>query len=162
MKIGFEFVTFSGEEYSKEGETYLAQFGLQIVPFGNEVPHTPSDLDNVLMAVKLDGIGALLGTNTVSIMSASKQLQETIKRITKAYQGMLVTAPWSASNHYDFYKHHIPSIALNSVGMTNLIHHERDSIEWISYAKLEEIVEFVEKVIVEIQDKSLAWAQNQI
>lgn len=160
LQIGFEFVAFSGEEYSKGGDTYLAQFGLQIVPFGNEVPHTPFDLDNVLMAVNLDGIGALLGTNTVSIMSASDQLQETIKRITKSYQGMLVTDPWPASNHYDFYTHHIPSIALNSVGMTNLIHHERDTLEWISYAKLEEVVEFVEKVVVEIQDKSPGWARN--
>lgn len=154
MKIGFEFVTFSGEEYSKEGETYLAQFGLQIVPFGNEVPHTPSDLDNVLMAVKLDGIGALLGTNTVSTPRNYQTHHEGLSRDA--------TDPWPASNHYDYYKHHIPSIALNSVGMTNLIHHERDSIEWISYAKLEEIVEFVEKVIVEIQDKSLAWVRNQI
>lgn len=144
------------------GDRYLAQFGLQVIPFGTEAQHIPSDLDNVLMAVNIDEIGALPGTNTVPIMSASQQLQETIRHITNAYKGMLVTDPWPASNHYDFYTHHIPTMALNSIGMTNLIHHERDTIEWVSYAKVEEVVEFVEKVVVEIQDKSLAWARNQV
>ncbi len=161
-QIGFEYIAFSGEEYGMGGDTYLAQFGLQVIPFGTEAQHIPSKLDNVLMVINLDGIGALLGTNTAAIISASQQLQETVRRITNSYKGMLVIDPWPASNHYDFYTHHVPTMALNSIGITNLIHHERDTIEWISYAKLEEVVKFVEKVVVEIQDKSLAWARNQI
>ena len=160
LQIGVEFIAFSGEEYSKGGDTYLAQFGLDVIPFGKDVPHEQSELDNVLMAFNLDGIGTLLGTNTVSIMSASESLEKVVRHITQAYKGMLVTDPWPASNHYDFYTHHVPTVALNSIGMTNLIHHDRDTIDWLSYAKLEEVIEIVEEIIVDIQDKSLTWARN--
>ena len=160
MPIGLEFVAFSGEEYGLGGDTYLEQFGLQVVPFGEDAPQQQSDLDNVLVAINLDGIGALLGANTIAVMSASDSLKETVQRIAQSYPEILLTDPWPASNHYDFYTHHVPTLALNSVGMTNLIHHERDTIQWISYAKLEEVCQIVEEIIVGIQDKPLTWVRE--
>lgn len=159
LQIDLEFVAFGGEEYAQGGDTYLEQFGLQIVPFGSDAPHQPSDLDNVLLAINFDGIGAWLGADTVAVMSASAQLEETVRRVTHTHKGMLLVDPWPASNHYDFYTHHVPTVAMSSVGMTNLIHHERDTTAWISSAKLAEVMQFVEELILAIQDKPLNWAR---
>ena len=64
------------------------------------------------------------------------------------------------SNHSAFSWRGIPAIAISSVGGANVGHLPTDTVEWISPAKLGEVVALVTDIVVGLQDKSLEWCRG--
>jgi Iap family predicted aminopeptidase len=163
LSVGLEFIAFSGEEgYGLGDEEYLRRYGLRIIPFGGEekLPRHSEELGHILGAVNADGVGQRLGANTITAMASSQPFKALVSRVKDKYRGVVWVDPWPASNHYTFYSHGVPSIAISSVGVTNVGHLPTDTVEWISPAKLGEVVSLVTDVVVGWQDKSLDWCRE--
>jgi Iap family predicted aminopeptidase len=65
----------------------------------------------------------------------------------KAYPGVVEVDPWPASDHYIFYSHGVPSVALSSVGIKDLYHTPDDTVDWISPEKLAEAVSLSMEIV---------------
>ncbi len=144
---GLEFVAFTGEEYSNgEADTeYIRLKG--------------EDLDRILAAINLDGIGYGIGANTITMMSHSSLFQAEVTRLTDKYPGIVWVEPWPQSNHSTFAQRGVPSLALSSIGAFGLAHLPIDTFNWVSLDKLHEVVLLVTKIVESLQDKSLEWCR---
>jgi hypothetical protein len=77
----------------------------------------------------------------------------------KAHPGVIWTDPWPQSNHSTFAFRGVPSVALNSNGVKNLLHQPQDTLMWMSEDKLDEIVSLVGDIVTAVQDKSPVWTR---
>lgn len=145
-------------------------FGLEFIAFGDEEYYAYSDpmyvdrwgeqMQDILVAVNMDGIGQRLGTNTVALMTASEPFREVVAGIVGRYPGLVWAEPWPQSNHSTFAWRGVPSIALTSRGVSNLAHQPSDRIEWMDEQKLNEVVALVVDVVEALQDRSPAWTRG--
>jgi len=148
MHYGLEFVAFTGEEYLPIGDDeYLRRSG--------------DGLDQIVAAINFDGVGSLLGPNTITSIAGSQLFQEHLNRLTAPYPGVAWVPPWPESNHSTFSMRGIPSIAFSSVGAFRLAHMRDDTVEWISGTRLDEAVALTSQIIDSLQDKPLAWGRQQ-
>ena len=69
--------------------------------------------------------------------------------------------PWYESDHTAFLTRGVPSIAVSSTGVANVMHLPIDTVEWISAAKLGEVVSLVTEIVEGLQDKSLEWGREK-
>ncbi len=141
--VDLEFVAWGDEEYGGHSDSIYAK---------------NANYENMLCAINLDGIGQYTGTNTITMLAQSKDFQQAIAGITQNYPGIVWVEPWYASNHYSYFARNVPSIAIGSVGV-NLVHQAHDTIDWISPAKLEEVVRMVTAIVEHTQHKSLDWSR---
>lgn len=147
LPVGLEWIAFNGEEYGGVGDKeYLRRRG--------------GELEQVLFVINVDGVGQRLGANSITAMASSEPFQAQVSELLKEYPGVVWVDPWPASNHYTFYTRGVPSIAISSVGAANVIHLPTDTIEWISPAKLNEVVSLVTNLVESLQDKSLDWCRE--
>ena len=147
MNYGLEFVAFTGEEYLPIGDDeYLRRGG--------------DSFDQILAAINFDGVGSLLGPDTITLIAGSQPFQEHLNQLTQPYPGVLWVAPWPESNHSTFSWRGIPSIAFSSVGAFRLAHLRDDTVEWISAARLDEAVALTSEIVESLQDKPLAWGRQ--
>lgn len=165
--VTIEFIAFSAEEYGIEDsyeDPYLAQFGLAIPPFvyGQEIvaSYKPSALDDVLAVINLDGIGLVLGANTVATMACSDELKALVNSVKVDFPGILAINGWPASNHYGFYANGIPSIPIGSLELKNIMHTAADTIDWVSTEQITEVVSFVQRLVLALADKSPMWCRQ--
>lgn len=144
----FEFIAFNGEEYNGLGdEAYLQEVGLSPVRFGEaQMPRSP-ELAHIHAAINIDGVGHARATNTVAIMNSSDALQQTVSDALHAFPTVARTDPWPASNHYTFYSHGVPCVVLGSDGGADVMHRATDTLDGMSAAKLNEVVEFVMTIV---------------
>ena len=68
--------------------------------------------------------------------------------------------PWPQSNHSTFAWRGVSAIAFSSAGRIRLDHLRAGSVEWVSPAKLKEVVSLVTEVVESLQDKSLDWSRE--
>jgi hypothetical protein len=54
----------------------------------------------------------------------------------------------------------VPAIAFSSEGRIRLDHLRADSIEWVSPAKLKEVVSLVTAIVESLEDKPLEWTRE--
>jgi Zn-dependent M28 family amino/carboxypeptidase len=160
LKIGLEFVAFNGEEYGLGGYPYLEQFGLAPVPFGTETPWKRSALDLVQLAINVDGVGTKLDATTISIAEVSSALEDRINAMLSEKNNFLIVPMWPASNHYDFYTHHVPTVAFNSVGTSNFIHTEHDSLRWLNVDILAEIIVLINELVDLVNTRPKNWGRQ--
>ncbi|MEZ4708082.1 MAG: M20/M25/M40 family metallo-hydrolase [Caldilineaceae bacterium] len=143
-----EFITFSGEEYNGLGDAaYLQRFGLEPVRFGEMGDERPPALSHIQMAINIDGVGLISGTNTISLVHESAALQQSVAEALQHYPAISQVAPWPASNHYTFYSHGVPCIVLGNSGGADVVHRPIDTIEWVSAAKIEEVVRLIVELV---------------
>jgi aminopeptidase YwaD len=126
-RYSLEFVAFSGEEIYGLGDMEYAR-------------RLEAGFSQVAAAINFDGVGPRLAANSIAVFSASRAFEDLVKRTKRAYPGVVEVDPWPASDHYIFYSHGVPSIALSSVGIQDLYHTPWDTMDWISPGKLEEAV----------------------
>jgi Iap family predicted aminopeptidase len=67
--------------------------------------------------------------------------------------------PWPASDHYIFYSHGVPSLAITSLGIKDQYHTPFDTIDWLSPDKLAEAVQLALDLVNAIDAQSLAWGR---
>jgi aminopeptidase YwaD len=75
------------------------------------------------------------------------------------YPGVQRVDPWPASDHYIFYSHGVPSLAISSVGIKDQYHTPYDNIDWISPAKLDEAARLALDLVTALDQKSLGWGR---
>ncbi|MEM7112851.1 MAG: M20/M25/M40 family metallo-hydrolase [Chloroflexota bacterium] len=143
--LGIEFIAFSGEEFGLGDDTYLAEYGLGVVPFGETPPISDSQFEQIKTAVNIDGIG--IGQNNVAIFNESPELEHSLSAALAQNPAIALASGWPASNHYTFYSHGIPTLALNATGGDDLIHHERDSLDKLELEKIAEVMRFVASLL---------------
>jgi aminopeptidase YwaD len=117
-----------------------------------------TNLDEIVCAINVDGVGQYTGTNTITMLADSSPFREAVTAITKAYAGVEWVGPWYASNHSTYAMRGVPSIALSSTGV-NLIHLPMDTLDWINPAKLLEVIHVGEGIIQHIHHQPVAWSR---
>jgi aminopeptidase YwaD len=108
----------------------------------------------------VDGVGQRVGANTITVMGASQPFQDQVRALHQAYPGVIWAAPWYESDHSAFLWRGVPCVPLSSVGVANIGHLPADKAEWISPAKLGEVVSLVADVIHALRDRSPAWCRE--
>lgn len=146
LDISLEFIAFSDEEYmGNDDRVYMAHYGDQ--------------LETILAAINMDGIGQALGTNTICIMAHAPEFQTRVEKIVEKYPGVMWVEAWPQSNHSHFSWRGVPAIALTSIGVGNLLHEPTDTIDWMSEEKLAEVVALVTDIAESIQHEALAFTR---
>lgn len=147
LPVGLEWIVVNGEENGGLGDAaYLRQ--------------REDTLEQILAVINIDGVGQQVGANTITVMGASQSFQDQIRRVHQRYPGVVWADPWYESDHSAFLWRGVPCVPLSSVGVANITHLPADTIEWISPAKLSEVVSLVADVVERLQDKSLDWCRE--
>lgn len=147
LATGIEWVAFNGEELGGPGDVEYWR-------------RRDSEAGQMLAVINVDGVGHYLSASSITTLGGSQALRDQITGSLKAYPGVAWVEPWYESNHSAFSWRGVPAIAISSVGGANVGHLPTDTVEWISPAKLEEVVALVTDVVVGLQDKSLAWCRG--
>jgi aminopeptidase YwaD len=122
--------------------------------------HPGEDLVGIMAAINVDGVGGLVGVNSITMLGQSPAFQEKVAAIHKGYPGVAWVDPWYESNHTAFVMQGVPAVALSSLGVSNTHHLPADTIEWASAAKLGEVVSLVARIIEGLQDRSPGWCRG--
>ena len=141
-----EWIAFTGEEGAGLGDMEYAK-------------RLENEFDQVAAAINIDGVGPYTGTTTAATFSASPDFDALVDAAIQKVPGMIRVDPWPASDHYIFYSHGVPSIALTSRGIRDIYHTVSDTVEWISAEKLAESVRLVLDLFEELDTKDGAWGR---
>lgn len=131
-----EFVALNGEENSGAGAA--------------EYLRRTDTLDEVIAVVNLDGVGQSAGVNTVAVIEGSREVLQVVDGACNRFPGIARVGPWYESDHSAFVARGVPSIALSSLGVTDINHTPRDTVGWISSDRMGEIVRFVTEIIEQL------------
>ncbi|MDQ3328798.1 MAG: M28 family peptidase [Chloroflexota bacterium] len=148
VPVGVEWVVFNGEELGGVGDLeYLRR--------------CRGALDGIIAAINIDGVGQELGTASIATFAASAAFVGHVSSLVReGFLGVVAVALWPASDHYTFYSNGVPSIALTSSGQANVLHRPADTIEWMSAARLSEVVALTADLIGSLQDKDPSWGRT--
>jgi aminopeptidase YwaD len=141
-----EWVAFTGEEGAGLGDMEYAR-------------RMTAAFDQVTAALNFDGVGPFTGTTTIACFAASRPFESLVEETVHKYPAVVKTEPWPASDHYIFYSHGTPSLALSSVGIRDIYHTVSDTVEWISPQKLAEVTELALSIIQTLDAKDSAWSR---
>ena len=138
LPFDLEFTAFNGEEALPIGDDeYIRLLG--------------HELDHILVAINLDGVGPLAGTTSIAVFSASAEFETQIQRLMLPYPGVVQVEPWPESNHSTFSFRGVPSLALGSVGTRNLAHTPLDRLEIVSSQRMQEAADLVTDIIASLK-----------
>jgi aminopeptidase YwaD len=141
-----EFIAFTGEEGAGLGDMKYAQ--------------ATGNFEQVTAAINIDGVGPFTGTTTITSFVASQELEKLLDQKLERFPGVVRVEPWPASDHYIFYSHGTPSLALTSKGIRDVYHTQSDTIEWISAEKLAESIQLVLDVFEDLDKKGSSWSRR--
>jgi aminopeptidase YwaD len=138
--IGLELVAFNGEEYLPMGDDeYLRR--------------AEAYFQSIQCAINFDGVGAMLGSTSITAVDESGALERTVRPIATAFPGVLWVEPWVESNHSTFAFRGIPALALTAEGTRALAHQPFDDLDNMSAEKLEEVANLAEKIVRALIEK---------
>jgi aminopeptidase YwaD len=141
-----EWIAFTGEEGAGLGDMEYAR-------------RLDDEFDRVAAAINIDGVGPYTGTTTVATFSASPDFDTLVDEAIQKVPSLIRVEPWPASDHYIFYSHGVPSIALTSRGIRDIYHTVFDTVDWISAEKLAESVRLVLGLFAELDKKDGIWGR---
>ncbi len=147
LACGLEFVAFNGEEYLPIGDDEYLRRG-------------EAEFGQILAAINMDGVGAALGTTSITSFSASPAFQEQLTTLSAQFPGVVWVEPWPESNHSTFAFRGVPSLAFGSVGTRYLAHSPADALEQVSPAKLAEVADLATEIILSLQNKAVEWSRG--
>jgi Iap family predicted aminopeptidase len=141
-----EFVAFTGEEGYGLGDMEYAR-------------RAGDGFGQIVAALNIDGPGPWLAANTLATFAASEPFAAMAAATAGRYPGVALVDPWPASDHYIFYSHGVPSLAISSLGIKDQYHTPFDSLEWISPAKLAEATRLALDLVTAVDAHDLAWGR---
>ena len=147
LRYGLELVAFANEEllpigdeeYLKRGESYFPQ---------------------IVAALNFDGVGQVVAANSIAAITCSPAFEALVKALSQEFPGVVQVDPWPQSNHSTFAWRGVPSLAFSSSGRFHNDHLRSDTIDWISPAKLEEVVSLTNAIITGLQDQPPGWTRK--
>jgi aminopeptidase YwaD len=144
LRYGLECTAFDNEEYLPIGDDeYMRRNG-------------PS-LDDVVMAVNMDGVGQLMGSTSIAIYTASAAFQAHAEELARRYPGIVWVDPWPESNHSTYSWRGVPCLAFSTTAGAPIHHTLSDTMERVNLAKLDETLSLVSDIVASLQDKSPEW-----
>jgi aminopeptidase YwaD len=147
LRHGLEWIAFSGHEYLPLGDDeYLRRCGDQ--------------LEGIVAAINFDAPGQYLGANSITMFASSQAFQDQMAEIARGCPGVVWVDPWPQSNHSTFAMRGVPAMAFSSEGRIRLDHLRADSAEWVSPAKLKEVVSLVIAIVESLEDKPVEWTRE--
>ena len=126
-----DIVVFNGEDhYAAPGEqVYLAA----------------TDLRRVALNVNIDGAGLIGRDSTVAALACPPALEQRVGDLVESRTGWSVVEPWYESDHSIFAMQGIPSLAVTSQGVHDLLatvaHTEADTLELVDPERLTDVAE---------------------
>ena len=151
LPFGLEFVAFSAHELNGAGAAeYLRPFGLSAVPDRGTVEpgNLAPGLEHISLCINVDGVAHKRGPNTIIQVARPTELGARIRaRIDADFPEIAWVEPWPASDHYTFYSHGVPAIALSSEGAWLVNHRVSDTVQQINPDKLEEAAAAVVTIV---------------
>ncbi|GAA0339980.1 aminopeptidase YwaD [Bacillus carboniphilus] len=148
LDTSFECIAFSSEEYLGLGDqVYLNDY--------------QDSLDQAIVAINVDGVGQTIGTNNLTLMAGSSELEQLLKSIKSNFPSVEWNNPWYASNHFTFFSNGVPSIPFNCNGVSDILHTPNDQSLWICPDKLIEVYELIMEIITSIQGKTCEWTREK-
>jgi aminopeptidase YwaD len=144
-----EWIAFTGEEGA----------GLGDMEYARNARRNHNGFDQVTAAINIDGVGPFTGTTTAASYAASQSFESLLDEKMKQYPGIIRVEPWPASDHYIFYSNGVPSVALSSKGVRDILHTFSDTFEWISGEKLAESVQLVMDLLDVLDTKDISWGR---
>lgn len=134
-----ESIPIGDEEYLRRGEGYFPE---------------------ISAAINFDGVGQIVAANSITAISCSSEFEAWVKEQAQKFPGVVWVEPWPQSNHSTFAWRGVPSLAFSSSGRFHNDHLRSDTIEWISPAKLAEVIELASAIITGLQDRPAGWTRS--
>jgi aminopeptidase YwaD len=137
-----ELVPFNGEDdYAAPGELiWLA---------GNE-----GRMDDIVLGINIDDLGWVGTQNHVSFYGCPPRIEESVREAIAGHPHTAEGPQWFQSDHAIFGMHGTPAIALATSEMTAFMaeyaHSERDTVDLVDPALIEEAARFVRDVITRL------------
>ena len=148
LPLGLEWIALNGEENGGLGDAeYLRR--------------REETLAQVLAVINVDGVGGRVGTNSITMLGGSPAFRDQVSELHKGYPGVAWVDPWYESDHTAYFSRGVPCVALGSIGVANICHRPSDTIEWLSPAKLGEVVSLITGIVEGLQDKSAGWCREK-
>lgn len=146
LPVGLEFIAWGDEEYGGHTDSaYVTRIG--------------AGLGDILCVLNMDGIGLLTENTTITMLAQSKAFEQRVRQIVQRYPGVVWVDPWIQSNHATYAMRGVPSIALSSLTWERA-HQADDTMDWISPAKVDEVMALVVDVITAVHDHSPSWSRE--
>jgi aminopeptidase YwaD len=114
-------------------------------------------LDDVVMAINMDGVGQLMGSTSIAIYTASAVFQAHAEELARRYPGIVWVDPWPESNHSTYSWRGVPCLAFSTTAGARIHHTLSDTMERVNLAKLDETLSLVSDIVASLQDKSPEW-----
>lgn len=128
-----ELVFFNGEDhYAAPGEVAWLR---------------TADVGTIRHVVNLDGAGVVGRESTVAMLACPPEFEATVRDYVSTYPGWSIGAPWYESDHAIFAMRDIPSLAITSSNvhevLAEIIHSDRDMIRTVDPAILARVAVFL-------------------
>jgi len=129
--MGVEIAAFNGEDhYSAGGEMdYLDRYG--------------DELPNIALVVNLDDLGYKEGKSSFSFYTCPQPLEKKVENVFQQFDGLIRGDPWFQGDHMIFVQKEIPSVAIASDHMPELMrtvaHTSSDTSDLVDCHKLVEV-----------------------
>jgi aminopeptidase YwaD len=136
---GIEIAALNGEDhYSAAGQTnYLNRYG--------------GELERVLLAVNVDGVGFERGGSAYSFYGCSPEVEPRAREVFDAFDGLVGGEPWFSGDHMIFVHAGVPSIAfaseLASELMRTVTHTPLDRPELVEGQKLVQVARALDALV---------------
>jgi aminopeptidase YwaD len=139
LEVGLEWIAMNGEECGGVGGAeYLRR--------------RAGELGQMLAVINVDGVGQRLAPTSVTVMGDSEALEERVRQVHERYPTVVWSTPWYESDHSAFLWRGVPCVPFTSAGAVDVIHLPSDTVEWISPARLAEVVTFIADVVASLQE----------
>jgi aminopeptidase YwaD len=146
LNYSIELVSFCNEEYLPIGD--------------DEYTRRRGDVyGDIIAAVNFDGLGQVLGANSITLVGGSDPFRQGLESLTSKYSGLVWVDPWPESNHSTFSFRGVPAIAFTTRGGLPLAHLKTDTVEWVSTKKLAEAAYLTLEIIKFLQNKPVEWTR---
>jgi aminopeptidase YwaD len=147
-RVGIEFVAFSNEEYdpTPEENVYFKTMS--------------AGFENIVAVLNMDGLGNVASTTTLADFSGSAAFQQRGEALRQARPGVARTEPWPASNHFMFYTHGVPCVAISAAG-PGVWHTPADLFSWIDPQMLDSAVDLLADLAAELDSRDPQWSRCQ-
>jgi Iap family predicted aminopeptidase len=133
-----ESIPIGDEEYLRRGESYFPE---------------------ITAAINFDGVGQIVAASSITAISCSPEFDAWVREQAQEFPGVVWVEPWPQSNHSTFSWRGVPSLAFSSSGRFHNDHLRSDTIEWISPAKLAEVIDLAAAIITRLQDQPAGWTR---
>ena len=141
-EVGVEIIAFNGEDHYSAGgqKDYLGRYG--------------EKLDEVIVAVNVDGVGYHRGGSCYSLYGCSDELWGLTESVFSGYEGISEGDPWYSGDHSIFVQRGIPAIAFTSEYTSEIVekvaHSLNDTPDLVDGKKLVDIASAIRDFILKI------------